>query len=192
MKKLICLAILLFSTPCWAISLGSIPAIKSIQYGNVADAGTATITAVDTNNTILISTGFSTTATVVDNVDSFFELTNATTVSASGSSSAGSVTHGFIALEFYPGAVKQIVNSSISINAPALSNTYTISTPVVTDNTLVFYRGVNGNEGQDNVDDVFCRVTLTNSTTVTANRGADAGNMVVYFSLVELNSWITK
>lgn len=85
------------------------------------------------------------------------------------------------------GIVKSVQYGSITIGTGSTSNTATI-TAVRTDKALLVYLGgtVSGS-GTGNTDIALSRVTLTNSTTVTATRGESDANLstVTTFVVIE-------
>lgn len=87
--------------------------------------------------------------------------------------------------------IRSIQNGSITIASGSTSNTATISS-VTTANTWLKYDGVTATS-TSNVQSVATRITLTNSTTVTATRGASNSDAVtVYFSVVEFSSGVNS
>lgn len=92
------------------MAVSGVARIKNIQYGTVSVpfnnySATATITTVDTAKTVLIMLGFSTAAGTTDASIIYprITLTNTTTVTATrgGNTSTGTLTVGFVAVEFY-------------------------------------------------------------------------------------------
>jgi len=85
------------------------------------------------------------------------------------------------------GFVKNIQQGSITIGTSATSNTLTI-TSVVTGNTKIVFNGlIASNTGTEDATTDMATVTLTNSTTVTANRNTGSATLTVEvrFTVVE-------
>ena len=166
---------------------GASSLIQSIQYGTVSvsgtTSGTATITAVDTADSMLVFMGQSCTDTT-----SFFErgnvglsLTNSTTVTATKAGSNSNIVAGFCVVEFYPGVVKSVQRGSRA----GFNATSTI-TEVNTGKVWVMhlgYVGVVGNTYFPEYDAVRCE--LTNSTTLTMKNSNAGGATFFYWQVVE-------
>ena len=82
--------------------------------------------------------------------------------------------------------IKSIQHGEIALAAGVTSNTDTITT-VTTANSIVVMTGVGGYSGTCNSDDVMFKVVLTNATTVTATRHADAGAISAGYMVIEFN-----
>jgi hypothetical protein len=154
--------------------------IKSIQTGTItiasAASNTATVTAVDPNNSILLFGGNELANSTTPNIAYVrLDLTNSTTVTATrNTSSANSTTANFVLIEFYPGVIKSVQRGTIATGAAA-SNTATI-TAVNTAKAWVIGLGWSTTGTTDGATRVyFCRFELTNATTVTFRRN-DATN----------------
>ena len=154
--------------------------IRRVQTGavtvNAASAsGTATITAVNVTSAFLVALGVTTTyagsGTGDDRVSESqprLELTNSTTVTATRDAGTnGTLTMGFVVLEFVPGVIRSLQRGTISLVNVA-SNTATITAVNVNKSIVVPGYWSLTVQSSDNV--VFHRVELTNSTTVTAYR----------------------
>ena len=165
--------------------------IKSIQQvsitiGSGATSNTATITSVDTTKAWVIFLGETSTTVSSDNNRYDFcrvELTNATTVTAyRDTSNTGSVTVNAFIVEATSNLVTNIRAGTISLSG-ASTGTATISS-VVTSRSAVFYLGMTTNATGTTPATAIGGVTLTNSTTVTAN-AATGVTGVVGFIVVE-------
>ena len=90
------------------------------------------------------------------------------------------------------GKVKRTQYGTISIPALSVTNTSTV-TEVVPENSLLIFLGtvVNADSGT-NMDDATARITLTNSTTITATRQGSGDDIVVSYCLVEFEEGIVK
>lgn len=88
--------------------------------------------------------------------------------------------------------IKSIQKGSITIGAAASSNTATISA-VTTANTVLIYDGAQcGQTNQTSGLDAAVRISLTNSTTVTATRGGTSSSVTVNFTVVEFASGVNS
>lgn len=163
--------------------------IKSVQVGTINLAtvatNTATITAVDPNNSLIYYEGLSMTVTNVNLVVCFatVTLTNSTTVTATQSGSFGNtVTIGFTVVEFYPGVLRSAQRGFIAASGSTTA-TATI-TAVDTTKAQVMLLGQLDGSGAPNSDSASARLTLTNATTVTVTTGA-ASSAGVQFQVAE-------
>lgn len=77
-------------------------------------------------------------------------------------------------------AIKQVIRGSITVNAPATSNTATIASVVTAKSFISFLGSSNSSASSGGAS-----VALTNSTTVTATSGASAGTTTVLYQVVE-------
>lgn len=154
---------------------GAIGAIKSIQRGTIAIAGagttnTATITAVDMANSVLRFLGESLTTGAADKGFARLTFTDATTITATRSGGAGTLTVSYEVVEFYPGFIKSIQRGTIVTNNVA-SNTATITAVDTTKSQVDHLGSLNNDSGSLDAGNWRTRLTLTNGTTVTANYG---------------------
>lgn len=81
---------------------------------------------------------------------------------------------GMVALWGASSLIKSVQTGTITIAAAGTSNTTTITT-VIPDNSVVIFGGCTPT-GNDIPNAAFCRVDLTNATTVTASRAVASGN----------------
>jgi hypothetical protein len=166
--------------------------IASVQYGTIAiggagTSGTATITAVNTANAVLVDLRQSNNwsgGTDPQYVSTSLALTNSTTVTASRYASGGiSATAAFAVIEFRPGVLKSVQYGSVSL-AAATSATATI-TAVNPATTILLSLGITG-DPTARADYFYSYLTLTNSTTVTATRASGGGTSITHaFAAVE-------
>ena len=169
----------------FAVSNSSI--IESIQAFSIASNGastaTATITTVDTANTIVIHNGFSATTANDGNLSVQYNqlvLTNSTTVTATfGSSAPAGITIKGYVIEFKSTVIQSIQTGDILIGSSSSSNTATISA-VTLANSAVISTGGRIGDNNGSMENVMCTLALTDSTTVTATRGV---------SLASTNMW---
>lgn len=175
--------------------------IKSIQTAEItiAAAGTsntATINAVTTANSTIFYGGFRTANNTLMDASKqlvLFTLTNSTTVTAatSAADAANARIARFTVVEWQPWAIKSVQSGTITLNG-VTSNTATI-TAVNTANAFVIYQGSNFTTNNNELNAIFGRLTLTNSTTVTADKtDATTNSTIVGWAVVEFNSNIIK
>jgi hypothetical protein len=153
------------------------PIYRVIQRGTVTitntnTSGTDTLAlAVDTKNARLRFLGLTTndgsnsTATVT--------LTNSTTVTATRKGNTNSTVVSYEVTEYNPGIIKQIQRGVITVAAGGATGTYTISPAVlsVTNTELDYLGSQTLDSGAPTNQDNNGRLTLTNTTTVTATHG---------------------
>jgi len=171
------------------ITFGKPSVFKSVQYGSISIpggnlSGTATINAVNVNNSVIIYLGSSGHSDYYAIHMARVEITSSTQVTAYLGYSGGgyAMTINFVVFEFYSGYIKSRQPGTITMSSSD-SGTFTINA-VNTSKAVLFYSGQT-QEYADNGEN-HARVTLTNSTTVTAIR--DAGypyDTVVGFTVVE-------
>lgn len=167
--------------------------IKSVQRGTISLSGvtsnTATITAVDPNNTMLVMNGFTSdeTASNYPRVFPLLQLTNATTVTASKQDATSTTVVSFEVIEFYPGVLRSSVQrGTIAITNAVLTATATI-TAVTTAKTMLSYTGWEAppHQGGGEVVHSVANIVLTNSTTLTATRLGGNGTLTLGYQVVE-------
>jgi hypothetical protein len=166
--------------------------IRSIQRGTVTigavTSATATITAVDMANSVLLYGGFQNdvAAAAYDQLFPRVELTNATTVTAVKTTAANTEIIAFEVIEFYPGVLRSVQRGVIS-SAGVATNTATITAVTVAKASVVTlaWTGVASGGGGE-MQQTTAHVVLTNATTVTLTRGsAVAGSLVGGYQVVE-------
>jgi hypothetical protein len=162
-------------------------AIRSVQAGQITGTGTAqtaTITAVDMSNSIVVFGGFSRTVTTFGNEyqPTFLRLvlTNATTLTATRDTADNTMFMSFTVVEFWPGVLRSVQRGTITVGA-ALNNTATILA-VTPGKSAVQNLGwsTNGDSALENIN-----LTLTNATTVTAAKQAASGSNIVSYEVWE-------
>jgi hypothetical protein len=166
--------------------------VKSVQKFTIDTSVilTATLTtAVDTGNSYVVFLGsVSSQNTAVNRDLGRLVLTNSTTVTAT-ISSAQSVISGMV-IECWPGLIKSLQVSTITISTAVTTGTATINAVTVA-KTLLLWMGTSGNIGDATThDQATSDMSLTNATTVTMTLGAGAGGgggltMVGGFTVVE-------
>lgn len=151
--------------------------VKSVQSGT----GTTTVTAVDTANSVLRWLGYTDTTLDTDprNFIPKIVLTDSTHVTKSGGAN-GVVS--WTLIEYYPGVIRSIQRGTITLTTE-LTHTATI-TAVSARAELVF--GGHDTTGSATLDGtVFCKIVLTNTTTVTASIGQNITTAVVPYQVVD-------
>ena len=163
--------------------------IRSIQrgvlsIGNGSSSAAVTITAVDTNNTMLsVSQDGDGAVNRWDASVAMVVLTDATTITATRTTTTGDVCRtSYQVLEFWPGVIKSVQRGTITL-AGAASNTATITT-VNTSKSLLFDLRYSTTELAV-PHTITTRLTLTNATTVTASRAVGTGTNVSSYQIVE-------
>lgn len=157
--------------------------IQSIQQVEItiatsATTGTATISAVNTANAVIIWGGCRTTDTLgLANQDmARIDLTNSTTVTATRStlSLTDTVIVCATIVEFTSAAITSVQYGNISFSTVQTTKTATISS-VNTSYAVVLYLGVASANTGSTTSSIYTGLQLTNSTTVTATRNSAGG-----------------
>lgn len=152
--------------------------VKSVQRGTIAIASgtsaTATITKVDVANAIVCYGGLKTTDTsaFINSMVADLTLTDSTTLTINeGSNSGFTLTIAYTVIEFWPGVLRSVQYSRITIAISGTSQTATI-TAVDTNLAAVFWLGQStiGAAGATDYGQEMATVVLTNATTLTATR----------------------
>lgn len=165
-------------------------AVKSIQRGTISLSGvttnTATITAVNVNNTLLKLTGY-VDADATNEARYFYvrlALTNLTTVTATiGIAPGASSLVSFEVWEYMPGVLRSVQRGTITM-ATVTSNTATIAAVRSTSTATCELLGCSttsangGNTGS-------AAVTLTNTTTVTATQGVGSDTVIASYQVAD-------
>ena len=159
---------------------GASSAVKQIQYGTITGSSSATISSVVVENSIVLWLGNDTNdnAATTSGFTSCI-LSNSTTVSQAATA-AGNVG-GFCVLEFLPGMVKSAGSGTIAVSGVG-SATATI-TSVNTSKTILTFLGQTTNDGTPSAQ--WCRLALTNSTTITASRTFASNLVNIRYSYLE-------
>ena len=159
---------------------GASSAVKNIQYGTITGSSTATISTVVVENSIILWGGNDTSDnSATTSGFSSCVLTNSTTVSLAAT--AVNNVGAFCVLEFLPGMVKSAGSGQISVNG-VNSATATI-TSVNTSKTILTFLGQTTNDGTPSAQ--WCRLALTNSTTITASRTFNSNLVNIRYSYLE-------
>ena len=180
---------------------GQLPkASKSVQYGTITltntTSNTATINSVNTSNSILLYLGI----TNDDGNESppyeenlvRIDLTNSTTITAYvNTNSDNTLVVNFCVLEFDTDIVKSNQKGTITLDysGSELSDTVTVSS-VNTNKSFLSWLGCTtdiSNHGENSPSSNLGRITLTNSTTITANRGYYYADLIIGYQLIEFN-----
>jgi len=159
--------------------------IKSIQSGTITIppgslSNTATINPVDTTRSLLLSLGYKSNSTSATRCLARLELTNSTTITAARHGTPSTVTISFIIIEFISG-IKSNQHGEISVDDVA-SNTATIN---AVDTTKALVSHLAQSCDQIGVDRGLSTLTLTNSTTLTAEKLDTVGLAIVSFQVLE-------
>jgi hypothetical protein len=171
---------------------GSSSLIRSVQYfsGTVNAATTNfTITAVDTANAIAFPLGISSTyATANIGVcGGGVALTTATNVAFTRLNWSGNTASGVV-VEFAPGLLKSLQIGSINLGAAGLTTATATVTAVNTDKSVLLVTGNSSNgDNTSGPDTTIAYLSQTNSTTITATRGAASATYypIPRFALLE-------
>lgn len=165
---------------------GAVSLIKSIQRGTIVIAGaannTATITAVDLNNTVLIHLGQTdNNGTRGDLAWALIALSNATTVFAGRVlNNVAATTVGYVVVEFMPGVLKSVQRGTITNSAATNDATITEVNP---DKSFLIKNGIGDNSATIvSTHDTY--LSLVNGTTVRSTCNT-ANNQDTAFQVVE-------
>ena len=167
--------------------------IKSVQSGLAAilsgnTSATATITSVDTANSIAFLLGwhYQTDSDDLTQIIQYVTLTNSTTLTFTKNSSSGSSSGSasYMVLEFVPGVVRSIQRGTITMGGTQTSNTATI-TAVNTAKSFIPWSGHLGSAGSASMASMWGRLALTNSTTVTLSRDTGTSGLTASYQVVE-------
>lgn len=170
---------------------GGKPLIESIQSGTIEIGaaeltGTATITSVDTDNSVVLFNGWSTddgAQTEVHKNNAYLSLTNSTTITATRGHVGPTVTIAYTVIEFKAEIIRSVQAGTISVLNGSISAEATI-TAVVVEKSAVFYGGFSTIISY--YDNCQPRLELTDTTTVTATRTvSDHVGPVVAYTVVE-------
>lgn len=165
----------------------------SITIGNGETSHTATITSVDTSLAAIFYGGRSTALTLPYTGSVRLELTDATTVTAyRNTADTLTVTATGTVVQFTSAAIQSIQHGYVAIPASAQSATATVSA-VTTSNAALVWLGTETASSSANQVRNLAGATLTDSTTVTASFGNNAGaGGKVGFCLVEFKAGIVQ
>jgi hypothetical protein len=165
--------------------------IKLIQRGTIAIAaagttGTATITAVRPEHSVLKYLGYSNSgdaATILED-NCRLTFTNSTTITATHNTAGNDIVASFEVVEYWPGVIRSIQRGTITIVNAAATATATITAVVMLRSSLDDL-GYTFTTATTSGIDSRARFVLTNETTLTATRiGLDQG-VVLSFQVVE-------
>ncbi len=176
------------------IGVGGIPEIQAFSVSFAGATSTAaTISPVDTSRSVIVMAGISASGTDAC-MPLRAELTNATTVTVTRTRSTGTTTvlKGFV-LTYPVGIIKSIQRGTISMTSGETSKAATV-TSVNTAKSILNHLGNTTNESSS--PSLYApsesTLTLTNATTVTADRGSVTGTAgaltnVTSYELIEFN-----
>lgn len=172
--------------------------IKSVQQVSItlassAESNTATINAVNTATTFIVFQGLTTPLqgpSNTGNASAWLTLTNSTTVTATRSNgyTSGEVTVRCTVIEATPSLVQNVQYGTVAATSPLFTNSATIAA-VDTSRSAVFYLGQSQGGGNGMSNNIA--VTLTNSTTVTADIDHQ-DQWVVGFVVVQFQSAVIQ
>lgn len=152
---------------------GQITGIRSMQTGTItlnnATSATATITAVDLQNSIILYQGMTMASTSTNSgvIMVRLELTNATTVTVDRfTAEAVDTIVPYTVIEFNPGVIKSVQRGTIDVSGG--NNTATI-TAVDVNKSCVMWLGSKLNATGGSPTSRLTRLVLTNATTVTCS-----------------------
>ena len=172
--------------------------IKSVQKATITIANstasnTATISTVDTTRSVVFFNGCTTTnTTAFDASFAYVDLTNATTVTATRSTSAvaTAITVEVTVVEFYSTFVDSVQQGTVAITSTNTSATATI-TAIDTARSAVVMQGFMATS--TGLASCLPTIVLTNSTTVTANRtGSLSSTLTVGFTVIQFASGVVN
>ncbi len=152
----------------------------SASFGSASTTDTATITAIDAANSIVIPMGSSVAVGGVS-AEALFrvEITNTTTITATRGAGPSTVTTwNAIVIEFEPSVIDSIQTGTINV---VTSTTDTIS--AVSAKAMVFHLGTETDTSTSQQNSV--RVDLASSTTVRGIRDSSLNNAVVGYAVVD-------
>ena len=167
-----------------------LPQFKSVQRGTITitstnTSNTATVSSVTVANSFVRLLGVDTDSNVtLRSSQAAVSLTNATTVTASRSSSSGAVIVSFEVVELFILALKSATQEFAVSLAGAASGTATIAS-VSTAKSEIVWRGCTYTGDDSDPSRAPGRLTLTNSTTVTGNRTSSTNTLTLYGTVVE-------
>jgi hypothetical protein len=172
---------------------------SSTQQSTCSGTGaslTATITAVTTANTMLFYGGYNDTVNSDGGFSSnaWLTLTNTTTVTATkNASSSGTTTFYFTVVEFKSGACNTMNRGSIAMSSAQTSNTATITSVNQTYTIPNFLAFTCGTNAALDFGDSLAALTMTNATTVKAQRGTISASITdtVGYEIMEFKAPIT-
>lgn len=164
--------------------------IQSIQYGLVSLAGAATnhthINQIDTNNSILFSLGQNGDASPGNTGAARLVLTDSTTITATRNTTAAALLNvGFMVVEFAKG-VKSVQQGAVTIANAAYSGTAAINAVVIA-NSVLSLLGFSSTDTNAVGFASLPMITLTNTTTITAERRTNTGVLTVAFMILEFD-----
>lgn len=164
---------------------GASSLVRSVQRGTIAMSGvqisnTATIAAVNENNTLLVILGNSTSSAGVTTEYAFARLSlSGTTLTATRAGTGTTITTSYEVIEFAPGVIKSVqrVVTLVTLNGTA-TQTITAVDPA---KSTVQCIGITGDTNAFN-GSFWSYGTLTNATTLTYTSVHNTGGLGYYFA----------
>ena len=147
--------------------------IKSIQTGQIninATTNTASINAVDLDNSLLFHLGQATTSNYYSSGLSYVKLDNSTTVRATRKYDDATTYVRYAVVEFYPHTFKSIQRGLIT-SWVAETGTYTISAVDTTKSILMHLGQISGVDAQPDAHAQLATIELSDSETITGTLG---------------------
>ena len=178
--------------------------IKSVQYGtvtiaNTASTGTASINAVTNNNTAIHFLGSSSSNSTLSNINEYARLSlSGTTVTATRPGTTGTLVVGFVAIEFQAGCLAQTVQNVSATSSSSVTSWAATITSVTANNSITFFSGHTIATSTTNPAQFKMRGAITGATTLTAyaNTGAAYAKAynccIVSFNAGVLNSAVQR
>jgi hypothetical protein len=177
---------------------GSSNLINSVQYGTVtvsSTSGTATISAVTNANTAIHLLGWQSSNTTLSGINEFPVLSlSGTTVTASrNGGTTGTLTVGFVAIEFKGTALNQSVQNIAATSSSSVTSYTAALTSVNTSNTISIYAGSNIATVTTDIAEIKQYGQLTSSTVLTVHVNTAIAQAKNYnCSVVEFISGLLK
>lgn len=162
-----------------------------ITFSAGSTTGTGTITSVDTTRSIVLLNGWrSATNTDLTQLLCHLQLTNATTVTATRNTGTNASIVRATVIQFKASAVSSVQQGTISLGTTT-SATATITSVDTARSVAVFLGALENHTAAS--DRAFCAITLTDATTVTANRqDAFTNTATVGYVVIEFASGVVS
>lgn len=161
--------------------------IASVQPGTISvtatnATGTATVSATTKGVVFHLGVTSNSSTSVLGNFENALDLSG-TTVTATRGSTTGTMTVGFVVVDFQSAIIQNIQQQSKTLTSNSTSDTDTISA-VTTANTLLIWNGIFSNSSIE--ANSYYNTVLTNTTTVTLNRtGTSTTSRTIKYTALE-------
>ncbi len=163
--------------------------VKSVQSGIIvigaaATSNTGAITAVNRANSLLVYVGYAADpiAATVREDNLLLTFTSDTVVTASHDTAGANLAAGFQVIEYWPGIIRSVQRGTITIANGTASNTGSISVQNVNKAVVTF---LGATYTALAATDFRARLTLTDASTVTANRVGTTDTVTIGYQVVE-------